>query len=156
MSGETENPVVVFFRTAVGVVFAIAFLGGMLWVSGFFSLFGGPGAFGETVGYSDEFIRAHEKEQQGFVETVEEAPVDAPPVSTSWSCGWSPTMNENWHDDVLCVRGGESVRPSLLADWDFVTQQDMMTAAADFETYLNSKTGTTAEDGFRAPVFTGP
>lgn len=48
-------------------------------------------------------------------------------------------MNENWHDDVLCTRGYEYDRPILLADWGFVTQDDMMAAAADYEAWLNSQ-----------------
>lgn len=150
MSGKTENPVGEFFRTAFGVVFAIAFLGGMLWAFGYLTPFGLPGISGSTT-LSDD--TTHEV---SYVEPEAQAPVDAPPVSTVWSCGWSPTMNEDWHDDVLCIKGGGSVRPTLLEDWDFVTQADMMNAAAEFELYLNSKEGTTSEDGVRAPVFTGP
>ncbi|MFE7844571.1 hypothetical protein ACFUTX_05165 [Microbacterium sp. NPDC057407] len=69
-----------------------------------------------------------------------EAPIpDSPPMPERWSCYWDPTMNEDWHDDVLCTRGYEYDRPILLADWGFVTQDDMMAAAADYEAWLNSQ-----------------
>lgn len=58
--------------------------------------------------------------------------------SVGWSCSYEPTMNENWHDDVICRNGQESHRPSLL-EGQFVTEDDMRSAAADYEAYLNSQ-----------------
>jgi hypothetical protein len=29
----------------------------------------------------------------------------------TWDCLWDPTINDDWHDDVLCVRGDEWERP---------------------------------------------
>ena len=55
-----------------------------------------------------------------------------------WSCYYEPTMNENWHDDVRCTNGPKSYRPILLADWGFVTEEDMRAAGQDYENYLNS------------------
>jgi len=150
MSGKTENPMGEFFRTVFGVVFVIVFLGGMLWAFGYLSPFGLPGMGGSTT-LSDDTTR-----EVSYVEPEVQAPLDSPPVSAVWSCDWSPTMDEDWHDDILCIKGSGSLRPSLLEDWDFVTQADMMQAAAEFEVYLNSTEGTTSEDGVRAPVFTGP
>ncbi|CAN7294666.1 hypothetical protein LJR186_001475 [Microbacterium foliorum] len=72
---------------------------------------------------------------------VDDQPVDPPPPPQPelWSCGWDPTMNENWHDDILCTRGFERDRPLLLTDWDFVTYDDMMAAGADYEGWLNNR-----------------
>jgi hypothetical protein len=55
-----------------------------------------------------------------------------------WSCFYDPSMNDNWHDDVVCTDGPTSHRPILLADWDFVTEDDMRAAAQDQENYLNA------------------
>ncbi|ALO66669.1 hypothetical protein AS189_09400 [Arthrobacter alpinus] len=55
-----------------------------------------------------------------------------------WSCLYAPTMNENWHDDVSCTDGVNAHRPNLLADWGFVTEDDMRAAAQEYESYLNS------------------
>jgi hypothetical protein len=54
-----------------------------------------------------------------------------------WSCWYDPTMNENWHDDVICTDGPTSHRPTLLPG-EFVTESDMRAAAAEYEAYLNS------------------
>lgn len=61
------------------------------------------------------------------------------PSVDSWSCFWDPTMNEDWHDDVLCTNGAQRDRPLLLTDWGYVTYDDMMVAAADYEDWLNSR-----------------
>ncbi|MGO3147227.1 MAG: hypothetical protein ACTIJ6_06065 [Leucobacter sp.] len=58
-------------------------------------------------------------------------------IQLPWSCDWSPTMNEDWHDDVLCSNGPELDRPYLLPDWGFVTQEDIMVEAQRYEDYLN-------------------
>ena len=57
--------------------------------------------------------------------------------SGSWSCYLSPTINENWHDDVICRNGSESVRPNLLTNDSFVTEAEMLAAAAAYEAELN-------------------
>lgn len=75
-----------------------------------------------------------------YVAPVESDPqAPPPPVPELWECYWDPTMNENWHDDVLCQKGFDYDRPLLLTDWSFVTQDDMMAAAADYEDWLNSR-----------------
>lgn len=47
-------------------------------------------------------------------------------------------MNRNWHDDVLCTRGNKSHRPTLLPDESFVTEDEIMWAAREYEAKLNS------------------
>ncbi len=73
------------------------------------------------------------------VDGIEPEPVIAPPVPESdrWTCFWDPTMNENWHDDVLCTRGSQMDRPILLPDWEFVTEADIMQEAEAYEDWLN-------------------
>ncbi|WP_251149774.1 hypothetical protein [Cellulosimicrobium sp. Marseille-Q4280] len=57
----------------------------------------------------------------------------------SWSCGYSPTFNDDWHDDVLCTNGTEDVRP-YLREWDdYVTEEEVMDSAREYEQQLNSQ-----------------
>lgn len=63
-----------------------------------------------------------------------EAVVDPDP---RWSCGFSVTYNDDWHDDVVCSNGVESVRP-YLREWDdFVTEDEIMESALEYEAQLN-------------------
>jgi hypothetical protein len=59
-----------------------------------------------------------------------------PPV-VSWHCSWSPTYNDNWHDDALCSNGTESVRPYLRPEDSFITSEELMDAASVYERQLN-------------------
>ncbi len=40
-----------------------------------------------------------------------------------WTCGWDVTLNDDWHDDVLCTNGVNQERPYLLPGDSFVTEQ---------------------------------
>jgi hypothetical protein len=104
-------------RSSVGskatvVVLALAAVVGGLWMSG------NLGAVGQLLGFTT-----------GEVETGTD--------SEAWSCFWEPTINDDWHDDVLCARGLETMRPRLLPDQSFVTEAEMMVAAAEYEATLN-------------------
>jgi len=59
--------------------------------------------------------------------------------ATRWTCVYDPTMNRNWHDDVLCSKGNHSVRPNLLAKDRFVTKATIMRAARAYEKKLNAR-----------------
>jgi len=56
-----------------------------------------------------------------------------------WSCGWSPTINSDWHDDVLCTNGTRQKRPYLLPNDSFVTRDEIMRAANEYERHLNGE-----------------
>jgi len=58
---------------------------------------------------------------------------------TSWVCEYDPTMNRNWHDDVLCIKGNDSVRPNLRPNDRFVTKAEIMRAARAYEKKLNAR-----------------
>lgn len=58
--------------------------------------------------------------------------------SGSWTCAYDPTMNRNWHDDVLCSNGSDTQRPSLREGDDFITKAEIMESAAEYEAKLNS------------------
>ncbi|KGJ76926.1 hypothetical protein GY21_08775 [Cryobacterium roopkundense] len=55
----------------------------------------------------------------------------------SWDCYFDPTMNDDWHDDVICRDGVESVRPILLPESGFVTEAEMIVAGEAFQVELN-------------------
>lgn len=55
-----------------------------------------------------------------------------------WHCSYEPTMNDDWHDDVLCSNGGQFDRP-YLREWDsFVTYDEIMESAREYESQLNA------------------
>lgn len=69
----------------------------------------------------------------------EREPVEVPGLDR-WGCFYDATWNEDWHDDVLCVGpDGASERPYLLEWDDFVTQDEIMAAAAEYEAQLNAR-----------------
>ena len=67
----------------------------------------------------------------------------APAVETQpeprWSCSYEPTLNDDWHDDVLCTNGTASDRPYLRAEDSFVTEDEIMESAAEYESELNGE-----------------
>ena len=55
-----------------------------------------------------------------------------------WSCTYSPTYDRDWHNDVICRNGAETQRPSL-REWDsYVTQDEIMESAREYEAQLNA------------------
>ncbi|MEL4320317.1 hypothetical protein WJX64_14980 [Leifsonia sp. YIM 134122] len=65
-----------------------------------------------------------------------DAPAPAPAASV-WTCSYLPTMDDDWHNDVLCTNGTEEQRPYLLEGDDFITEDEIMQAAREYETVLN-------------------
>lgn len=71
-----------------------------------------------------------------------------------WSCVYSPTYDNDWHNDVVCSNGVESHRP-YLRGWDsFITEDEIMSSAAEYENELNAvppepNTVTTSAPGLR-------
>ncbi|MCS0498072.1 hypothetical protein [Protaetiibacter mangrovi] len=65
-------------------------------------------------------------------------PATVAPVDSSWDCFWDPTINDDWHDDVVCWKGFESTRPILLQDQGFVTEGEMRAAGEAYEAQLNA------------------
>ncbi len=61
------------------------------------------------------------------------------PSGGGWGCAYLPTMNNWWHDDVLCSNGAEHFRPDLLPDDSFITEAEMVAEARRYEAYLNSQ-----------------
>lgn len=64
------------------------------------------------------------------------AAVASEPDDLSWDCVYDPTMNDDWHDDIICWRGVESIRPILL-EGQFVTEAGMIAAGEAYEAELN-------------------
>lgn len=55
----------------------------------------------------------------------------------AWDCYYDPTMNNDWHDDVICRDGVDSLRPILLPESGFVTEDEMIAAGEAYEVELN-------------------
>lgn len=55
----------------------------------------------------------------------------------AWSCWYDPTMDYDWHNDVLCSDGVITERPYLLEDDSYVTEAEIRDAAASYEDVLN-------------------
>ena len=65
-------------------------------------------------------------------------PVDDLTVAPTWSCGYSPTYNDDWHDDVVCTNGADEQRP-YLREWDdFISEDEIMESAREYEAQLNA------------------
>lgn len=71
----------------------------------------------------------------GDVDPAAPAPAPAVPI---WTCRYEPTMDDDWHNDVLCGNGAEEQRPYLLEGDDFITEDEIMQAAREYEVVLNA------------------
>lgn len=93
---------------------------------------------GETVSGHRAFERVPDEGLPSDAEIAEAQPRAWEEVAgQEWSCWYDPTMNENWHDDVICTDGPTSHRPTLLPG-EFVTEEDIRFAASEYEAYLNA------------------
>ena len=64
----------------------------------------------------------------------------APEVPSVWVCVYSPTYDDDWHNDVECSDGVNIDRP-YLREWDdFVTEDEIMQSALEYEDALNAAT----------------
>ncbi|WP_148576030.1 hypothetical protein [Nocardioides caldifontis] len=62
-------------------------------------------------------------------------------MSSLWTCTYSPTYDNDWHNDVVCTDGTRSERPYLRA-WDsYVTPDEIMESAREYEAELNATYG---------------
>ncbi|GAA1914182.1 hypothetical protein GCM10009797_04930 [Nocardioides hwasunensis] len=53
----------------------------------------------------------------------------APAAAPLWRCWWSPTMDDNWHNDALCSNGVTQVRPHLRPNDTYITRDELMRSA---------------------------
>jgi hypothetical protein len=65
-------------------------------------------------------------------------PQPKPPPAQVWVCSWSPTYDDDWHNDVLCDNGIASERPRLREGDDFVEQAEMMESAREYARQRNA------------------
>ncbi len=54
-----------------------------------------------------------------------------------WICYYDPTMDRDWHNDVLCTNGLEQDRPYLRPSDSYVTKAEIMESAEEYERQLN-------------------
>lgn len=100
--------------------------------------FADVGAGGSCAEYSAYDLRAKAlrmARRHGYCSAGDQ--VATVPDTADWECTYSPTYNNDWHDDVVCTNGSEQVRPSL-RNWDsFVTEAEIMESAREYEAQLN-------------------
>ncbi|NYE36597.1 hypothetical protein F4692_001730 [Nocardioides cavernae] len=65
-------------------------------------------------------------------------PASAPSAAGTWTCWWSPTMDDNWHNDALCSDGVRKVRPHLRPADSFITRAELMSSARAWARARNS------------------
>lgn len=101
----------------------------------------------------DDFTRPEPE----VVETVDVGrlppPPEPDPPAGPWRCHYSPTMDYDWHNDVLCDNGVEAHRPYLLEWDDFVTEDELMEAAFQYEAALNAAEPVPAPPKENEPVW---
>lgn len=89
---------------------------------------------------SSEFI-GNEPPVREAVEPVQEPkfePLPEPEPEALWICTYSPTYDDDWHNDVVCSNGVDSERP-YLREWDsFVTEDEILESASEYEDQLNA------------------
>lgn len=69
-------------------------------------------------------------------------PAPAPEVPSAWVCVYS-LIYDDWHNDVECSDGVNTDRP-YLREWDdFVTEDEIMQSAREYEDALNAVTVST-------------
>lgn len=76
------------------------------------------------------------------VEPVDEPEMQAPepdPMDdlTPWYCGYHPSYDDNWHNDVTCTNGVQTDVPNLLPNDSYITPAEMEAAAKIYEDQLN-------------------
>ncbi len=60
-------------------------------------------------------------------------------AAVRWVCSFSATYDRDWHNDVLCSNGTDEIRP-YLREWDsFVTEDEIMESAREYERELNGE-----------------
>lgn len=83
----------------------------------------------QRAGFKSDWVKPNPSERTPETRT--------PPPILHWSCWYEPTMNDDWYDDVVCSNGVERHRP-YLREWDsFVTVDEIMESAREYEQYLN-------------------
>ena len=71
-------------------------------------------------------------------ELLEQPEVQEPGAEPAWVCAYAPTYDQDWHNDVLCSNGVDEDRP-YLREWDaFVTEDEIMESAQEYEDGLNA------------------
>ena len=124
----------------VAVVSLIGVVSGCSGTGGRYDIEEGPQpGYEESV--EDQYVEEDYEPSQAEIEDAmreSEARVREELGLGSWSCTYSATYNDDWHDDVLCSNGSESHRP-YLREWDtFVEQWEIMESAAEYEAELNA------------------
>lgn len=56
-----------------------------------------------------------------------------------WTCQLAVTFDRDWHNDVWCTNGRESLRPYLLPEDEYITETEIRQAAEEYAQELNER-----------------
>lgn len=100
---------------------------------------GAGGACSEYAAFDVEREAVRLAARDGLCTGSPAAPRPSAPATATWQCHYSPTYNNDWHDDAVCTNGSETERP-YLREWDsFVTEAEIMESAREFERQRNGR-----------------
>jgi hypothetical protein len=97
----------------------------------------GPDAYDQPVDPVDHESPTDPRDGHDDYDGPYDYDVDDNPYGGGWTCNYDPTMNRDWHDDVLCTNGAQEDRPYLLPNDSYITRDDIMRAAQQHEAVLN-------------------
>ena len=86
---------------------------------------------------SEDYYTCQAKGFPDFWDMPENQVFKQPPPE--WLCSYSPTYDYDWHNDVLCTNGTQDERPYLREGDNFVTEDELMESARDYERQLNGE-----------------
>ncbi|MCF6379178.1 hypothetical protein L2K70_16315 [Nocardioides KLBMP 9356] len=94
----------------------------------------------------DRKKKAVAKRQKAPAKATKKAPAPKPKPAQKpkpaprqvWVCSWSPTFDDDWHNDVLCENGIASERPRLREWDDFVERWEIMESAQEYARQRNA------------------
>ncbi len=59
-------------------------------------------------------------------------------AASQWKCSYAPSYDDDWHNDVACTNGVD-VKVPYLREWDtFITEDEIMESAREYEDQLNA------------------
>lgn len=107
----------------------------------------GEPASGDTPSKAEHKLnRKHQQAKKQKAQARKNAPAPKPAVKSTpkpapkqvWVCSWSPTFDDDWHNDVLCENGIASERPRLREWDDFVERREIMQSAKEYARQRNA------------------
>ena len=82
------------------------------------------------------------RQQEAMADQYSQENMWEPPlaeVAPGWTCSYTPSMNDDWHDDAVCSNNGNEAHRPYLREWDdFVTEAELLESAREYAAELNT------------------